>query len=115
MLRKGSWVTQFKEVAKAFSHKPSLLSLADDCQTVKHNGRLPGFLYRVAESLQPEDVSYLRDTARTHWQASRDLQLELVTPLSLSDPPLLTDEEIAALRKDIPEGTTGFIGTPDND
>jgi len=31
----------------------------------------------------------------------------------LDDPPQLNEEEIAVLRQDIPEGTTGFIGEPD--
>ena len=43
VLRKGSWVTQFKEMAKAFSHRPSLISLDDDCQAVKHDGQRDHF------------------------------------------------------------------------
>jgi hypothetical protein len=113
VLLQGSWVTQFQEMAKAFAHKPSLLSFGDDGQRVKHDGQLPGFLYRIAGTVRPEDVSYLRDTAGTHWQTQRDLPIELVAELPVSDPPLLTDGEIAALRQAIPEGTTGFIGTPD--
>lgn len=115
VLRKGSWVTQFKEMAKAFSHKPSLMSLADDCQSVKHDGKVPGFLYMVSESLGPDDVSYLRDTANTHWQTERDLQISIVAELAVDDPPLLNEEEIAVLRKDMPEGSTGFVGTSDRD
>ena len=65
-LRKGSMITQFKEVAKAFSHKPLLMSLSDDCQTVKHNGERPGLLYTIAEEIGPADVSVLARTANTH-------------------------------------------------
>ncbi|KKK67107.1 hypothetical protein LCGC14_2957370, partial [marine sediment metagenome] len=115
VLQRGSWLTQFKELAKAFSHKPALISLGGDCVNVKHNGRLPGFLYTVSEPIGPEDVTYLRDTAQTHWQTNRDLPLRLVTKLPLDDPPQLSQEEIAELRKDIPEGTTAFIGTPDEE
>ena len=115
VLRAGSWVTHFKEVAKAFSHKPPLISLDYDCQVVKHNGQLPGFLYKVAERISAEDVTYLRDTAQTHWQTSRDLRIELVAELPVTDPPLLTAAEVAEMRKHVPEGTTGFFGTPDSD
>jgi hypothetical protein len=115
VLRKGSWVTQFKELAKAFSHKPALISLGGDFVNIKHNGRVPGFLYTVAEPVGPKDVTYLRDTGQSHWQTSRDLQLQLVAKLPIDDPPQLSEEEIAELRKEIPEGTTGYIGTPDDE
>ncbi len=115
LLRKGSWVTQFKELAKAFSHKPTLISLGGNLVHVKHNGRVPGFLYTVAEPVGPDDVTYLRDTGQTHWQTSRDLQLQLVAELSVDDPPQLNEKEIAKLRKEIPEDTSGYIGTPDDE
>jgi len=115
VLRSGSWITQFREMAKAFSHKPSLMSLDDDCEHVKHNGRLRGYLYTVSEPVRPEDLCYLRDTAQTHWQTTRDLKLRLVSELAVDDPPQLNEEEIAALREDIPEGTTGMVCTPDGE
>ena len=113
VLRQGSWVTQFRELAKAFSHRPTLMSLADDCAQVKHDGKVPGYLYAVAEAVAPEDISYLRDTAQAHWQTQRDLRLRLVAELPVDDPPQLNDDEIAALRQDIPAGSTGFVGAPD--
>lgn len=64
---------------------------------------------------KPDDVTYLCDTAQTHWQTNRDLRLRLVAMLPLDDPPQLSEEEVAELRKDIPEGTTAFIGTPDEE
>jgi hypothetical protein len=115
VLRKGSWVTQFKELAKAFSHRPPLIKFVDDNCNVKHNGRFPGFLYAVAEPVGPEDVIYLRDTAQTHWQTNRDLRLQLVAKLPLDDPPQLSQEEVAELRKVIPEGTSRFVGAPDEE
>lgn len=112
-LRKGSWVTQFKELAKAFSHRPPLISLGGDLQAIKHNGQMIGFLYVVSEAIGPDDVSYLRDTARTHWQTQRDLGIRLVIELPVDDPPQLSKDEIAELRKDIPAGTSASIGDPD--
>lgn len=48
VLRQGSTVTPFRALAKAFSHKPSLLCQEDD-GSICHNGACPGFLYQIAE------------------------------------------------------------------
>lgn len=113
VLRKGSWVTQFLSLAKAFSHKPTLISMDDDIINVKHNGAVPGFLYTIAEPVGPGDVTYRKNTAQSHWQTGRDLRLQLVAMLPMDEPPQLSEEEIAAVRKDIPEGTTGMVCSPD--
>lgn len=113
VLRRGSWLTQFKELAKAFAHKPSLISFGDDGLSTKHNGLEPGYLYTVAEPLQAADVIYLQDTAQTHWQSQRDLAIRLVCALPLDDPPQLSEEEIALMRREIPQGSTGFITDQD--
>ena len=112
-LRTGSWVTQFREMAKAFSHRPSLMSLDDDGQTVRHDGKRIGYLYVVSEAVGPQDVRYLANTAQTHWETLRPLSVRRVAELPVDDPPQLTPDEIAEMRKEIPAGTTGFIGTPD--
>jgi hypothetical protein len=113
VLRKESWVTQFKEVAKAFSHKASLISMGENCAHVTHNGQVIGYLHVVEETIGPDEVIYLRDTAQTHWQTQRDLRLRCVAELPLDDPPQLTEEEIKELRRKVPEGSTGFVGDPD--
>ncbi|MBN1516110.1 hypothetical protein JXA32_06040 [Candidatus Sumerlaeota bacterium] len=110
-----SWITPYKELAKAFAHKPELISMDDDCSHIKHNGRLPGFLYLVDEPVSTDDVEYLKNTAQTHWQTQRDLRLRLVAELPLDDPPQLSEEEITELRNQAPEGGTGFIGDPDEE
>ena len=108
VLRNGSWVTPFKEVAKAFSHKPSLMSIADGCVAARHNGTVPGLLYVVSEEAGAEDLTCLPGTDQTHWQTQRDLQVRLVAELPVDDPPQLSEEEIAELRKTMPEGTSGY-------
>ncbi len=50
-LRKGSTVTQWRELAEAFSHKPKLLGYEDD-GTITHNGRKKGYLYIVDEPIK---------------------------------------------------------------
>ena len=48
ILRAGSTVTQWKELAEAFSHKPSCLSCDDD-GVITHNGTEQGILYCIDE------------------------------------------------------------------
>ncbi len=44
----GSTVTQWRELAEAFSHKPGRLSY-DDSGNISHNGNRPGYLYVIDE------------------------------------------------------------------
>ena len=104
MLSKGSVVTPFEEVAKAFSHKPPMVSMSDDYSIVKHNGKLPGFLYLLTDAA-PGDVLEMPGTDSTHWVIQRDLRVELLAELPVSDPPLLTEEETVEMGKD-PHGFT---------
>lgn len=49
-LRANSTVTQWKELAEAFSHQPSVLSY-DDSGLISHNGKAKGYLYRIDEPI----------------------------------------------------------------
>ena len=53
-LRQGSTVTQWKELAEAFSHKPAMLGYGEygDSQSIVHNGTQPGYLYAVDEPVR---------------------------------------------------------------
>lgn len=61
-LRIGSSITAFREIAKAYSHKPRHLELSvlEDTEKnvihveVIHDGSVPGFLYEVLISTQDE-------------------------------------------------------------
>ena len=56
LLREGSTITQWKELAEAFSHKPSLLCCEDD-GSITHNGTEEGILYVIDEPVKiGEDV-----------------------------------------------------------
>ena len=52
-LRTGSTITQWKELAEAFSHQPSLLGYDDD-GTITHNGTAKGYLYIIDEPIQAD-------------------------------------------------------------
>ena len=47
-LKAGSTITQWRALAEAFSHKPSMLSY-DDFGKITHNGQEPGYLYVINE------------------------------------------------------------------
>ena len=49
-LRTNSTITQWKELAIAFSHKPSMLGYDDD-GVISHNGTEKGYLYIIDEPI----------------------------------------------------------------
>ncbi len=50
-LRTGSTITRWRELAEAFSHKPTWLSYDTVGGNISHNGQVDGFLYVVDEPL----------------------------------------------------------------
>lgn len=51
ILKEGSTITQWKELAEAFSHKPTELSYDDDGK-IYHNGTEKGYLFIIDEILK---------------------------------------------------------------
>ncbi|MCY3736655.1 MAG: hypothetical protein OXG13_09665 [Gemmatimonadaceae bacterium] len=87
-------------MAKAFSHRPSLLSMSDE--SLKHDGATPGYLHVVAEEIAPDDVRphpHPVNAARWEWLTRRELRLELVERTEVTEEESLTDEEVAELRR----------------
>ena len=104
-IRTGSTITQDRELARIFSHKPPLVSIDDD-GTIRHTGRQPGYLYVIAEEVTPDDViPHPRTTMRPgdEWLTTRELRLELIGPTVPVPEELLTDEEIAELQARLPK------------
>jgi hypothetical protein len=98
-LRAGSTITQARRLAEVFSHKPALVCLADD-GTIRHNGSAPGFLYRVAEPVGPEDVvPHPRSSmeAGLEWLITRELAVILLGTTTFGEDEMLSDAEVAAL------------------
>lgn len=79
-LRPGSTITQDRQLARIFSHKPTLVSLNDD-GGVRHNGGEEGYLYGIRETVRREDIephstSVMPPSAE--WLTRRALTLALV-------------------------------------
>ena len=100
LLREGSTITRDPEMARVFSHKPSLVTITDEAGRIRHNGAHPGYLYRIAESVGPGDVYPHPRSAMppgAEWLTRRPLRLELLGQTTLRDEELLSEDEIATL------------------
>ena len=101
ILHKGSTVTQDEELARVFSHEPTLVSVSDT-GIIKHDGKKSGFLYRIVEDIFPEDVQpHPRSTMQpgNEWITTRDMNIELIGVTFLTPKEILTSEEIAELKE----------------
>ena len=83
-LAAGSTVTQWQELAEAFSHQPSRLSYEDDGR-ITHNGIKPGYLYVIEEPVAiGEDVYQHPRTAmdqNAEFLTRRPLRVKLIKTL----------------------------------
>ncbi|MGC9349852.1 MAG: hypothetical protein ACP5JG_17060 [Anaerolineae bacterium] len=100
VLQRGSTITQWRDLARVFSHKPGVVSVSDDRQ-IRHNGTRPGYLYVIDESVNPNDV---RPHPRTtmapgdEWLTNRELRLRRIAKTTVRPEEFLSYEEIEALR-----------------
>jgi hypothetical protein len=102
-LRVGSTITQRRDLARIFSHKPAIVSLEDD-GSIKHNGTLPGYLYIIDEAIAPEDVeAHPRTTMGPgdEWLTHRELRLRLLGTVEPRPEELFTAEELEDLHQRI--------------
>jgi hypothetical protein len=101
VLRAGSTITQWRDLARVFSHKPAVVSISDD-RRIQHNGSRPGYLYEIAEPLAAEDVTpHPRTTMGPgdEWLTQRELRLRLVGETTVRTEEFLSDEVIALLQR----------------
>lgn len=76
-IKKGSTITQWRALAEAFSHKPTILSY-DDNGVIFHNGVQKGYLYMI-----DEDVEIGTDIYQ-HPRTTMDENAEFLTKRSLA-------------------------------
>ncbi len=101
ILRVGSSISQDRDIARIFSHRPALVSIADD-GTRKHNGTTSGYLYCITEAIRAEDVEphpHPINTGKWEWLTKRDLTLRLLEQTSVRAEESLTEADIAELRR----------------
>ncbi len=85
-LRLGSTITQWRELAEAFAHQPTWVSIDDD-YSINHDGIKSGYLYIVAEPINATtDLAPVPNSTMEpgmEWRTLRPLQLTLITRLHL--------------------------------
>jgi hypothetical protein len=109
-LRPGSTITQDRDLARIFSHKPPLVSqaIANDGQLIiKHSGILSGFLYQVVELVEETDVVPVPNStmgAGQEWHTTRPLRVQCIATTRVEPHEQLTEAEIAELyqRQEVP-------------
>jgi hypothetical protein len=104
-LREGSTITQKRELARVFSHKPTIVSVSDNGQ-IKHNGTRQGYLYAIVDEIQLKDVVPHPRTAMApgdEWLTTRELRLRLLCATEPAPEEQLTDEEWTALQRQLAE------------
>ena len=100
-LRAGSTITQDRDLARVFSHKPPIVSMGDD-GSLQHTGTAPGYLYRIDEPVGAEDVYPHPNSTMppgAEWLTRRELRLTLLGPNVVRDEERLTEQDIAELRR----------------
>lgn len=96
----GSTITQDINLARIFSHKPTIVSMADD-GTIKHNDLLRGYLYIIDEDVQEDDIiEHPRTTMEKgkEWLITRQLKLKFVETVELNKEEILSIEDIRRLK-----------------
>ena len=102
-LLEGSTITQRMDLARIFSHKPAIVSIDDDGPEwrLRHNGVLPGYLYRIAEPVTPDDVYPHPHTSMppgAEWLIRRPLRVELIGPTTVRSNEFLSPDDVRELQ-----------------
>lgn len=85
-LKEGSTITQWKELAEAFSHKPTQLGYEDNGE-ITHNGTADGYLYVIDEPIKVgiDIIQHPRTTmdANAEFLTNRPLKVRLISKLPI--------------------------------
>lgn len=94
-----STITQNAALARAFSHKPTLLSFEDEVTPprIRHNGTRLGLLYRIDEPITSADVHPHPRTSMApglEWLTTHPLRLTLIADVELDPNEFLNEDDI---------------------
>ena len=98
-LHAGSTITQNRALARAFSHKPTFVTVSDAGE-IRHNGTQLDYLYLVAENVRAGDVTPHPGTTMMRgeeWLTTRELRVKRLC-ITVADPDKqLRENELALL------------------
>jgi hypothetical protein len=103
-IHEGSTITQNIDLAKAFSHKSTILSV--DSNIIKHNGAIKGYLYIIDENIADYDIYQHPKTTMEkgmEWLTGRDLKVRVIEETIVADSEIFTDEELIYIENQIKE------------
>lgn len=111
VLRTGSSITQNRDIARVFSHRPLILSMEDD-GTFRHSGTVYGYLYLIDEAINPADVyphPHPINASKWEWLTTREIKVRLLERPVIREAERLSEAEIAELlRKQQAAGAETF-------
>ncbi len=97
-LQKGSTITQIEKLAQVFSHKPGIVSVSDDGE-IKHNGKLKGRVYRIADEIAADDIfEHPRSSTGWEWITKKEFKLEFLYEILYSPDDILSESEVKELK-----------------
>lgn len=86
ILEEGSTITQWRELAEAFSHKPTILAIDDD-NSIIHNGKEYGYLYILDESIEIDIDIYAHPRTTMgkdlEFLTKRKIKVKMITDVGL--------------------------------
>ena len=100
-LLKGSTITQDKNPARIFSHKPSIVCIGDQGD-IKHNGMIQGYLYQIIGEIDSCDViPHPRSSMPEglEWLINHELKVLEIGTTQVREEELLNDTIINSKRR----------------
>lgn len=102
-LQTGSTITPVYDLARVFSHKPSVVSLdeGEEGLLLRHNGTASGWIYRVLGVTEEDVYPHPRSSmpAGLEWLTRRELPLELIGPVEIRPEEFLSPDKLQELRR----------------
>lgn len=100
-LLEGSTITQEKDYARIFSHKPSVVSVNDD-GTIVHNGSMGGYLYVIDEPISSADIFPHPNTTMSlgiEWLTRRAIKVKKITDTTPDPNEFISEEKFRKISK----------------
>ncbi len=102
-LLEGSTITQEKDIARVFSHKPSIVAI-DENGVILHNGSADGYLYIIDEPISANDIYPHPETTMkpgVEWLIRRPLKVRKIAETKPDPKERLSDEDVSLLKRQL--------------
>jgi hypothetical protein len=97
-LRAGSTITQRFDIARIFSHKPSVVIGNGSAKGWKHTGPFTkGFVYRLVGPVNEDDIEAVPNSTMSEgdeWNTRREFELVLISETTVNPAELLAKHEL---------------------